>query len=131
VPADLGTQARELLATPARFVKLVPTARSLADLLEVLRLAVSLDRGPRAQRRAIVFAAGEAGRATRLLGPLLASPVALRGLGDRAGGPGRPVHGGRADLDDRSHCAAGRSGCVAVLATRSPPRCRRALHAAA
>ena len=75
VPADLGTQARELLATPARFVKLVPTARSLADLLEVLRLAVSLDRGPRAQRRAIVFAAGEAGRATRLLGPLLAAPI--------------------------------------------------------
>ena len=76
VPADLGAQARELLAGPARFVKLVPTARSLADLLEVLRLVVSLDRGPRAHRRAIVLAAGEAGRATRLLGPLLAAPIA-------------------------------------------------------
>jgi shikimate dehydrogenase/3-dehydroquinate dehydratase type I len=75
VPDDLAERARRLLAHPARFVKVVPTARSLADLLEVLRLAAGFDRGPRAQRRAIVFAAGEAGRASRLLGPLLAAPI--------------------------------------------------------
>ena len=76
VPGDLSERTRQLLACPARFVKIVPTAHSLADLLEVLRLAVQFDRGPRAQRRAVIFAAGEIGRASRLLGPLLAAPLA-------------------------------------------------------
>jgi 3-dehydroquinate dehydratase type I len=81
VPADLAERVRQLLAAPARFVKIVPTARSLADLLEVLRLAVQFDRGPRARRRAVVFAAGEAGRASRLLGPLLGAPLAYAAWG--------------------------------------------------
>jgi shikimate dehydrogenase/3-dehydroquinate dehydratase type I len=82
VPADLEEQTRSLLASPARLVKIVPRATGLDDALAVLRLGQAMDRGPRAARRAIVFASGEAGRATRLLGPLLAAPLAFASWGE-------------------------------------------------
>lgn len=76
VPGDLEGRAAGMLASGARFVKLVPTATSLADVVAVLRLAQALDRGNRSARRAVVLAAGDAGRATRLLSPLLGAPLA-------------------------------------------------------
>ncbi len=76
VPGDLEERAADMLATGARFVKLVPTASSLADVVAVLRLAQALDRGHRSARRAVVLAAGDAGRPTRLLAPLLGTPLA-------------------------------------------------------
>jgi 3-dehydroquinate dehydratase len=54
VPRDLAERTRQLLAHPARFVKVVPTARLARRPAEVLRLAVQFDRGPHAQRRAVV-----------------------------------------------------------------------------
>lgn len=90
VPADLEDQVRSLLASPARLVKIVPYATGLDDVIAVLRLAQAMDRGPRASRRAVVFAAGEAGRATRLLGPLLAAPLAYASWGEgREAAPGQ------------------------------------------
>jgi shikimate dehydrogenase/3-dehydroquinate dehydratase type I len=77
VPTDLEERAADLLGSGARFVKLVPHARSLDDALAVLRLAQGLDHGRREGRRAVVFAMGEAGRATRLLGPVLGAPLAF------------------------------------------------------
>jgi 3-dehydroquinate dehydratase / shikimate dehydrogenase len=77
VPADLEERARACLATGARLAKIVPTASNLADVLAVLRLARGCGRGDPGSRRGLVFAMGEAGRATRLLGPLLAAPVAF------------------------------------------------------
>ena len=49
---------------------------TLADVVAVLHLAQALDSASRPARRAVVFATGEAGRATRLLGPLLGAPLA-------------------------------------------------------
>ncbi|MEW6338512.1 MAG: type I 3-dehydroquinate dehydratase, partial [Acidobacteriota bacterium] len=89
-PAELEEEVRALLSTPARLVKVVVQARTLDDSLAVLRLGQAMDRGPRAARRAIVFASGEAGRATRLLGPLLAAPVAFASWGEgREAAPGQ------------------------------------------
>jgi shikimate dehydrogenase/3-dehydroquinate dehydratase type I len=90
VAAELEATAAALLAHGTRFAKLVPRAERLEDALAVVRLASACDRGPRAQRRLIVFAAGDAGRATRLLGPLLAAPVAYAAWDDaRAAAPGQ------------------------------------------
>lgn len=77
VPQELEELARALLAGGSRFVKLVPTVASVRDLVSVVSLQQAFDRGPRAQRRLILFGAGEAGRASRLLGPLLAAPLAF------------------------------------------------------
>lgn len=77
VPPDLEEQVRTMLAAGSRLVKVVPTVRSLAETLAVLRLMAGLNHGTAAQRRGVVFATGEAGLASRLLGPLLAAPVAF------------------------------------------------------
>jgi len=76
VPADLEERAAAMLGAGTRFVKIVPTAARLADVRAVLHLAQALDRGSRRERRAVVFAVGEVGRATRLLGPLFGAPLA-------------------------------------------------------
>ena len=76
VPGDLEERAAAMLSSGTRFVKIVPTAAHLADVAAVLALAQALDRGSRKERRAVVFAAGEVGRATRLLGPLFGAPLA-------------------------------------------------------
>jgi shikimate dehydrogenase/3-dehydroquinate dehydratase type I len=90
VPAGLPEINREMLAAGTRFVKLVATARDVAGLAAVLAFQSSLDRGPRATRRTVAFAAGEAGRASRLLGPLLAAPLAYAAWGSgRAASPGQ------------------------------------------
>lgn len=75
-PADLEERVAQLLSLGTRFVKVVPTARSWADVMVVLRLAQALSRGSNGHKRGIVFAQGEAGVATRLLAPFMAAPVA-------------------------------------------------------
>jgi 3-dehydroquinate dehydratase/shikimate dehydrogenase len=77
VPADVHERAAAMLEIGTPFVKLVPTAAVLSDVVAVLRLAHALDARGRPARRAVVFAAGEAGRVTRLLGPLMAAPLAF------------------------------------------------------
>jgi shikimate dehydrogenase/3-dehydroquinate dehydratase type I len=90
VPADLEERAAAMLAAGTRFIKVVPAAATLADVLAVLRLAQALDRGSRPTRRAVVFAAGEVGRVTRLLGPLFGAPLSFSAWApDRAGGAGQ------------------------------------------
>jgi shikimate dehydrogenase/3-dehydroquinate dehydratase type I len=76
VAADLERHAEAMLAAGTRFIKVVPTAERLSDVVDVVRLAEALGRSGRPARRAAVFATGEAGRATRLLGPLLGAPLA-------------------------------------------------------
>lgn len=75
-PADLEERVRGLLSYGTALAKAVPAAGSLADVLAVLSLDAGLDHGDRGKRRAVVFSSGEAGRATRLLAPLLGAPVA-------------------------------------------------------
>ena len=76
IPANLEERAAAMLAEGTRFIKVVPTITTLSDVLAVLRLAQALNKGSRPAHRAVIFAAGEAGRATRLLGPLLGAPLA-------------------------------------------------------
>jgi 3-dehydroquinate dehydratase/shikimate dehydrogenase len=90
--AQLEEQAAEMLGSGARFVKIVPTVSSLAETLAVLRLAQALDHGKRSERRAVVFAAGESGRVTRLLSPLYGAPLAYAAWSrERAAAPGQLV----------------------------------------
>jgi shikimate dehydrogenase/3-dehydroquinate dehydratase type I len=92
VPADLEERAAAMLAARTRYVKIVPTTATLAELMAVLRLAQAVDRGSRSSRRAVVFAAGEHGRATRLLGPLFGAPLAFAAWApDRPGAAGQYV----------------------------------------
>ena len=94
VPPDLEEQVRGMLAAGSRLVKVVPTARSLGDMLAVLRLMAGLNHGAAAQRRGVVFAAGEAGLASRLLGPLMAAPVTFAAWqADRPAAAGQPTPG--------------------------------------
>jgi len=87
---DLERAAAALLARGTRLVKVVPRAERLADTLAVIALAAACDRGARAQRRLIAFASGDAGRASRLLSPLLGAPVAYAAWdGARAAAPGQ------------------------------------------
>ncbi len=89
-PADLEERVRGLLAHRTVLAKAVPTAHSLADALAVLSLNAGLDHGDRRTRRAVVFSSGEAGRATRLLAPLLGAPVAYAAWAvERAAAPGQ------------------------------------------
>lgn len=74
-PVDLEARMAELLGAGTRWAKAVPYARSLADVLTVLRLAQALAPGSNGHKRGIVFAQGEIGLPTRLLAPFLAAPV--------------------------------------------------------
>jgi len=90
VPGDLEERAKACLALGSRFVKLVPTAATLDDALAALSLGRAFEHGDRRQRRGIVFAAGEPGRLTRLLGPLLGAAVAYAAWSqERPAAPGQ------------------------------------------
>ena len=71
-PEDLAVTAAAMLATPAGHVKIVPTAHRLAEVEAVLRLFTVAGRST---RRLITFAMGAVGMHTRIIGPLLGSPV--------------------------------------------------------
>jgi 3-dehydroquinate dehydratase / shikimate dehydrogenase len=74
-PADLADIASRLLEHPVRWVKVVPTARGLAELMSVLELHPKLNGGARKRRRLITFAMGTPGLASRYLAPLLGPPL--------------------------------------------------------
>lgn len=76
VPAELEQTVRRLLELGSWLVKVAPAARGLGELLEVVGVARRLGATSAGKGRAVVLATGEAGRAARLLGPLLAAPVA-------------------------------------------------------
>ena len=83
-PADLADIAARLLEHPARWVKVVPTARRLADLMSVLELHPKFNGGARKRRRLITFAMGAPGMASRYLAPLLGPPLGYAAWRDGA-----------------------------------------------
>lgn len=86
VPGDLLSRVAALQARRPLLVKVAPRVETLNDLLDVLRIA----RAVGAAGKVVVLGTGEAGRAARLLGPLLAAPIAYAAWGpDRAGAPGQ------------------------------------------
>ena len=74
-PADLETVAERLMSTPARWIKVVPTAGSLRDLASVLSLHLTHNRQKPEKRRLLTFAMGSVGLASRYLSPLLGPPL--------------------------------------------------------
>lgn len=89
-PSDLAERAAALLATPARWVKAVPTAGSLADLEAVLALHRRFNAARRDRRRLLAFAMGLVGIPSRYLAPLLGpSPVFAAWSRDAAAAPGQ------------------------------------------
>ncbi|MFV2072492.1 MAG: type I 3-dehydroquinate dehydratase [Thermoanaerobaculales bacterium] len=74
-PADLEATAERMIERPARWVKIVPTARCLSDLQAVLDLHQEFNSGTPLQRRLLTFAMGSPGLASRYLAPLLGPPV--------------------------------------------------------
>jgi len=74
-PEGLGEIAKQMMGSPARWVKLVPTARGVTDLTAVLALHQRFNDGPRKRRRLLTFAMGAPGLASRYLAPLLGPPI--------------------------------------------------------
>jgi 3-dehydroquinate dehydratase/shikimate dehydrogenase len=85
VPADLHTLVARMLATPARFVKVVATANDSGDARRLLELQAAHRDG-----RLAAFGMGEAGIATRALAPYLGAALAFGALlPGRATAPGQ------------------------------------------
>ncbi len=76
-PPDLESRVEHLMAAPARWIKVVPTAVSLADLERLLRLHPRFNTGRPGRRRLLTFAMGTVGVPSRYLAPLLGPPVAF------------------------------------------------------
>jgi 3-dehydroquinate dehydratase type I len=74
-PADLDEVCEAMLATPARWIKVIPTAGSLTDLQRLLSLHQRFNRTKTGQRRLITFAMGVVGLPSRYLAPLLGPPL--------------------------------------------------------
>ncbi len=71
-PHDLLELATAMAASSAGHLKIVPTANRLADVEAVLSLFPAAGRN---RRRIIAFAMGVVGMPTRIIGPLLGSPI--------------------------------------------------------
>jgi len=85
VPADLASLVARMLATPARFVKVVATANDSGDARRLLELQAAHGDG-----RVAAFGMGEAGIATRALAPYLGASLAYGALlPGRATAPGQ------------------------------------------
>ncbi len=74
-PPDLPVIVERLLSSPARWVKVVPTAARLDDLRSLLDLHKRFNGGRRRHRRLLAFAMGTPGLASRYLAPLLGPSV--------------------------------------------------------
>jgi len=85
IPADANAVVARMLATPARFVKVVATANDSGDARRLLELQAANPGG-----RLATFGMGEAGIATRVLAPYLGAALAYGALvPGRATAPGQ------------------------------------------
>lgn len=74
-PADLRERVRLMLGCPARWLKVVPTARSAEDVETIFTSVVEANPGAPGNRRVMVFGMGHHGVPTRYLGPVAGPPV--------------------------------------------------------
>jgi len=81
-PDELAEIADRMLASAARWVKLVPTAESLKDLVSVLALHGQFNNGRVSGRRLLTFAMAAPGLASRYLAPLLGPPIGYAAWSD-------------------------------------------------
>ena len=83
-PNDLELIAAQLLESPSRIVKLIPSANRLGDLERVLALHPRFNHRRSHNRRLITFAMGTVGIASRYLAPLLGPPLSFASWRDGA-----------------------------------------------
>ncbi len=83
-PSDLQHLALEMLHSPVRWLKIVPTCKRLRDLESILALHERHNPGPRRSRRLLAFAMGVPGIASRYLAPLFGPPVGFAAWSDGA-----------------------------------------------
>lgn len=81
---ELRGRFEKVSTTPARYYKLIPTAKVPADATRALALLKALRR-----EDVICFAAGESGAWTRLLAPRMGSPLVYGAFGEIPGAPGQ------------------------------------------
>ncbi len=74
-PEDIFSVVRRALESRARWVKIVPTAQSLADLARILSVHTRFRSRSRREARLIAFAMGPSGVPSRYLSPLLNAPL--------------------------------------------------------
>lgn len=74
-PEGLAGLTEGMLSTSARWIKVVPSAKRVADLMTVLDLQRRFNGGKRSSRRLLTFAMGTPGLASRYLAPLLGPPI--------------------------------------------------------
>lgn len=96
-PDALEEVVHRMLQSPARWLKVVPTAESVADLVKVLELHRKINAGHSHQRRLLTFAMGTVGVASRYLAPLLGPPIAFAAWSEDA--PAAPGQLSIAQLD--------------------------------
>lgn len=81
VPANLTSIYEQLAATPAAVIKIAVQANDVVDCLPVFEL---LERAGREGRKVIAIAMGDAGLATRILGPSRGSFITYGALADES-----------------------------------------------
>ena len=82
--AGLQGRLETLVATGARFYKLIPEAKQALDAVAPLALLASLDRDD-----VVAFASGDGGTWTRMLAPRLGSPLVYGSLSEVPAAPGQ------------------------------------------
>ena len=83
-PDSLAEIAEEMLQSSARWVKVIPSAVCVADLVTVVDLHRRFNGGARSNRRLLTFAMGTAGLASRYLAPLCGPPIGFAAWADDA-----------------------------------------------
>jgi shikimate dehydrogenase/3-dehydroquinate dehydratase type I len=83
-PDGLAEIAGNLFDSPARWVKVVPSATRVAEMVAVLDLHQRFNGGRSHQRRLMTFAMGAPGLASRYLAPLLGPPIGFAAWSDDA-----------------------------------------------
>ena len=74
-PEELSDVVGRMMEAQARWIKVVPTAESVKDLMSVLALHRQFNRGRMSNRRLLTFAMDAPGLASRYLAPLLGPPI--------------------------------------------------------
>jgi 3-dehydroquinate dehydratase type I len=83
-PEGLAEITEAMLSTSSRWVKVIPSAQNVADLVTVLDLHRRFNGGARSSRRLLAFAMGTPGIASRYLAPLLGPPIGYAAWADDA-----------------------------------------------
>jgi 3-dehydroquinate dehydratase/shikimate dehydrogenase len=83
-PDELTEVAGSLFDSPARWIKVVPSATRVADVVAVLDLHRQFNASRSSERRLMTFAMGIPGLASRYLAPLLGPPIAYAAWNDKA-----------------------------------------------